>query len=202
MAKSVFDISFQQKDLSSKIVVGLERVSEAFRVLLWEHAKVIGLSPIQIQLLIFIAYHKEPLCNVSHLAKEFNLTKPTVSDAIKVLETKGLIRKELSTIDSRSYSISLSNEGKKVVADTEQFANPIKQELDKVDNVPLEETYKVLHQLIFRLNRIGVLNVQRTCFGCKYYEQKGQKHFCNLLQKPLVNNEIRLDCPEFDGKVE
>ena len=85
MDKSVFNPDFQQKDISSKLVAGLERISEVFKVLLWEKAKQVSLSPIQIQILIFIAYHKQELCNVSHLAREFNITKPTVSDAIKIL---------------------------------------------------------------------------------------------------------------------
>ena len=88
MGESVFNPDQQEKDISSKIVAGLERISEVFKVLLWEKAKMVGLSPIQIQMLIFIAFHKQELCNVSHLAKEFNITKPTVSDAIKVLDKK------------------------------------------------------------------------------------------------------------------
>ncbi|MEE9374678.1 MAG: helix-turn-helix domain-containing protein [Saprospiraceae bacterium] len=90
----------------------MERVSEVFKVLLWEHAKVIGLSPIQIQILIFIAYHKSELCNTSHLAKEFNITKPKVSDDIRVLDKKKYSIKGYSLSDSRSYSL-LSDLGKK-----------------------------------------------------------------------------------------
>ena len=121
MEKSVFDLEFQQKSITSKIVVGLERVSEVFKVLLWEHAKVIGLSPIQIQILIFIAYHKSELCNVSHLAKEFNVTKPTISDAVRVLDKKKYIIKDYSLSDNRSYSILLSALGKDIVSETENF---------------------------------------------------------------------------------
>jgi len=113
MDKSIFDITFQNTDTVSKIVVGLERISEAFRALLWEYAKTIGLSPIQIQILIFVAYHREQLCTVSHLAKEFNLTKPTISDAVKALEKKGMISKHKTLVDSRSYFIALTEEGKK-----------------------------------------------------------------------------------------
>ena len=39
MRKSTFHLEHQHKDINSKIIVGLERISEAFRVLLWEHAK-------------------------------------------------------------------------------------------------------------------------------------------------------------------
>ena len=68
MHESTFNPKQQEKDFSSKIVAGLERVSEVFKILLWEKAKLVGLSPIQIQILIFIAFHKQNLCNVSHLA--------------------------------------------------------------------------------------------------------------------------------------
>ncbi|WP_234859068.1 MarR family transcriptional regulator [Aquimarina aquimarini] len=57
--------------------------------------------------MIFCAYHKENLCTVSYLAKEFNITKPTISDAVKVLEKKEMIFKNNTSSDHRSYYISL-----------------------------------------------------------------------------------------------
>lgn len=128
---------------------------------------------IQIQIIIFIAYHKRELCNVSLLAKEFNVTKPTVSDAIKVLGKKEMIIKDFSSSDSRSYSIILSE---------------------------LESLLGTLSQLIYKLNRNGILRIQRTCYGCKFYERSQEVHYCNLLQKELSSNEIRLDCPEYEEK--
>src|SRR5690606_14693713 len=104
MNEGTFNPEQQQKDISSKIVTGLERVSEVFKILLWEKAKLVGLRPIQIQILIFIAHHKQHLCNISHLAKEFNVTKPTVSDAVRILDKKGFVIKDFSSSDSRSYS--------------------------------------------------------------------------------------------------
>lgn len=198
MKKSIFNIEFQQESLTSKIVVGLERLSEVFKVLLWEHAKTIGLSPIQIQILIFVAYHKQTLCNVSHLAKEFNVTKPTVSDAIRVLGKKGYIIKDYSSSDSRSYSILLSDLGKKTVVTTENFANPIRNQLDTIQKNELESLYNSLSNLVYQLNRNGVLTVQRTCFGCKFYNKSHDKDYCDLMQKELLPTEIRLDCPEYE----
>lgn len=200
MKKSVFDIEFQQKSITSKIVVGLERISEVFKVLLWEHAKVIGLSPIQIQLLIFIAYHKSELCNVSHLAKEFNVTKPTISDAVRILDKKKYIIKDYSLPDNRSYSILLSDLGKNIVSETENFANPIESQLQNIETSDLENVFETLSKLIYQLNSIGVLTVQRTCFSCKFYEKSTTKSYCKLLEKKLLNSDIRLDCPEHEKK--
>lgn len=198
--KSVFNPDQQQNDVASKIVAGLERISEVFKVLLWEKAKMVGLSPIQIQLLIFIAFHKPALCNVSHLAKEFNVTKPTISDAIKVLDQKGMIVKDFSSSDSRSYSIQLSPLGRKIVTETNDFAGALKTQIDTFRQTDLDDVFKTLSELIYKLNRNGILTVQRTCYGCKFYQKNETADYCNLLEKPLLTQDIRLDCPEFIGR--
>jgi len=199
MEKSVFNTESQQKDIASKIVVSLERISEAFKSLLWNYAKTIGISPIQIQLLIFITYHKSEFCKVSYLANEFNLTKPTISDAIKVLNKKGLIQKNYTEFDNRSYTISLTEKGKKIVSKTENFANPIKKEIEKATKNELESLYKSLNQVIYSLNKTGVLTVQRTCYSCKFYEKLEENHYCPLLKNKLSNSEIRVDCTEYEN---
>lgn len=201
MKNNIFNPEHQELDISSKIVAGLERVSEAFKVLLWEKAKLLGLSPIQIQILIFINYHKIDLCNVSHLAKEFNVTKPTISDAVKVLDKKELVEKVYSKSDSRSYALKLSLSGKNIVSNTENFANPLKKQLLSINKTDLEQTFNTISTLIYQLNKIGVLSVQRTCYSCKFYKKNNNSHFCNLLNKTLTNSEIRIDCLEFEEKV-
>ncbi|WP_299680746.1 MarR family winged helix-turn-helix transcriptional regulator [uncultured Tenacibaculum sp.] len=200
MNESTFNPEQQEKDISSKIVAGLERVSEVFKKLLWEKAKLIGLSPIQIQILIFITFHKRDLCNVSHLAKEFNVTKPTISDAIRVLHKKELIIKDYSSSDNRSYTIILSEKGKEIVNETQGFSNPLKNQVDNFEQQEKESLFETLSTLIHKLNKNGILSVQRTCYGCKYYQKNDTSHFCNLLNTQLQTTEIRLDCPDFEIK--
>lgn len=199
MSENVFNQKNQEQDVSSKIVIGLQRISEAFKVLLWEKAKEYKLSPIQIQILIFIANHKKEYCNVSYLAKEFNLTKPTISDAIKVLEKKEMIVKDYSSSDNRSYTIFLSDTGKKTVFDNNDFVNPIHTEIKNIAPKEQENLFTTLSSLIYLLNKKGILTVQRTCFSCKFYSKNNNRHHCNLLQKELLNSDIRLDCNEFEN---
>jgi len=200
MEKSVFNPEHQESDISIKIVAGLQRISEAFKVLLWDKAKNLGLSPIQIQTLIFVAYHKSELCNVSHLAKEFNVTKPTISDAIRVMDKKGLISKQYSSSDSRSYSIGLSSQGQRIIEETANFANPLQTQLKNTNQDELELLFGTLSKLIYQLNRSGILNVQRSCYGCKFYSKQGDQDYCKLLNKELLNTDIRIDCPEFEER--
>jgi DNA-binding MarR family transcriptional regulator len=181
-------------------VVGLERISEVFRTLLWTEAKKSGVSPIQIQILIFVAYHKSALCTVSYLAKEFDVTKPTISDAVKALEKKKLILKDYSGADSRSFIIVLSEKGRELVSVTENYANPLKKQFDTFDTDQLETVYEAIVKLIHNLNKAGIISVQRTCFSCRFHSKKDGGDYCEYLQKPLKTNAIRVDCPEFEEK--
>jgi DNA-binding MarR family transcriptional regulator len=197
---SDFNPKKQIDNVSSKIVAGLERISEAYKVLLWDKAKLLGLSPIQIQILIFVNYHSSDLCNVSHLAKEFNVTKPTVSDAIRVLLKKELIVKTFPSTDSRSYAVQLSVSGKKTVKETEHFADPIKQQINALTTQEQNNLYKPIYELIYKLNQAEILSVQRTCLGCRFYEKKGKQSYCNLLEEQLKDVDVRIDCNEFQLK--
>lgn len=79
----------------------------------------------------------------------------------------------------------------------QDYFNPVKDQLEKRPQENLDTLYTSISELIYGLNQIGVLTVQRTFFGCKFYENKAGGHFCHLLEKPIANNEIRLDCNEF-----
>ncbi len=202
MSKSSFDIESQKDDLTNKLVVGLERIAEAYRVLLWDHAKEIGLSPIQIQLLIFLKYHKEELRNVSSLALEFNMTKPTISDAIKVLHQKKLVQKIPGTTDARSSVISLTPDGNSMVERTSSFASPIAEHLNNLDEKERLAAFQTVAKLIYQLNSTGIITIQRTCFGCRFYERKSKAHYCHFLKADLSDAEIRLDCEDYVQKSE
>src|SRR6218665_108299 len=103
MNKSDFDPIQQTQSIESKIVASLERISQSFRVLLWQESKAFSLSPIQVQVFIFLLHHSNEKRKVSYLADEFNMTKATISDTIKTLEQKKLISKEYEQHDTRSY---------------------------------------------------------------------------------------------------
>jgi DNA-binding MarR family transcriptional regulator len=195
---SVFNLENQNVNLDSKIVAGLERLSQVFRILLWEKAREHSLSPIQIQLLIFIRHHSADKTTVSYLAQEFNFTKPTISDAVKVLEQKKLIQKVTDKTDTRSYTINLTSTGRKIVLETENFANPLTEIISKANGTEKIVLWENISNLIIRLNKLKVISVQRTCFNCKHYSIKNKNHFCNLLDLKLLTQDIRIDCGEFE----
>jgi DNA-binding MarR family transcriptional regulator len=195
---SIFNLTEQNLNLNGKIVAGLERLSQVFRILLWEKAKEHSLSPIQIQLLIFIQHHSAEKTTVSYLAQEFNFTKPTISDAIKVLEQKNLIEKFKDSNDTRSYTIELTASGKKIVLETENFANPITDIITKSSEADKLILWENISNLISLLNSQEIISVQRTCFSCSHYITKNKTPFCSLLNQKLLKKDIRIECEEFE----
>ncbi|MFN0174004.1 MAG: MarR family winged helix-turn-helix transcriptional regulator [Saprospiraceae bacterium] len=198
MNESVFDPQAQIGNPDLKIIASLERLSEGFRVLLWEKAKVLGISPIQIQILIFVRFHSDDKCKVSYLAKEFCLTKPTVSEAVKSLEQKGFIERQTEIKDTRSHTIHLTEAGKSAVAQTANFANPM---LGSLTKIPAAEKGILLEQLlgvVRQLQGAGIIGMQRMCFNCAHYRpgQEGHRHFCQLLNAALNTADLRMDCAE------
>lgn len=198
MKHSSFNLNEQNQKIESRIVVTLERISEAFRVLLWNESKENSLSPIQIQILIFIHFHSLEKCKVGYLADEFNMTKATISDSVRVLLSKELVAKETDPIDTRSYSLLLTDEGKKVAKKASLFASSIEQPIEKLTQEQKTIMLNGLLKLIFDLNKSGIITIQRMCFTCSYYNTENGIHYCNLLKTKLAESEIRVDCPEHE----
>lgn len=198
MKKSSFNLEHQNRNIESKIVASLERVSQAFRVLLWNESKEFSLSPIQIQVLIFLLHHSSEKRKVSYLADEFNMTKATISETIKTLEQKLLISKEYEQHDTRSYIIQLTKKGKETAEQTSMFAKQIQIPIDKLHITEKETLLLSLLDIIQHLNKTGVITIQRMCFTCHFYESNlnNQKHFCKLLNAKLSDSDLRIDCPE------
>jgi DNA-binding MarR family transcriptional regulator len=198
MKHSSFNLNEQNQKIESRIVVALERISEAFRVLLWNESKENSLSPIQIQILIFIQFHAQEKCKVGYLADEFNMTKATISDSVRVLLSKELVTKETDPIDTRSYSLSLTDEGKNIAKKASFFASSIEQPIEKLTQEQKTIMLNGLLKLIYDLNKSGIITIQRMCFTCSFYNAANGIHYCNLLKTKLTESEIRVDCPEHE----
>ncbi len=200
MKKSPFDLDRQNKSVESKIVASLERVSQAFRVLLWNESKEFSLSPIQVQVLIFLLHHSSEKRKVSYLADEFNMTKATISDCVKTLEQKQLISKEYEPLDTRSFIIHLTESGTSIAKKTTFFANQIQIPIDKLPTSAKENLLSSLLEIIRHLNQTGVISIQRMCSTCQFYNSDNG-HFCQLLNQKLADTELRIDCAEHIPRV-
>ncbi|MFA7615109.1 MAG: MarR family winged helix-turn-helix transcriptional regulator [Weeksellaceae bacterium] len=199
--KSDFDLNRQNQSTESKIVASLERIAQAFRVLLWQESKEYALSPIQIQLLIFLHFHSEEKRKVSYLANEFNMSKATISETVKTMEQKELIVKAHDPADTRSYTIHLTEKGRDLAEKTSGFTREIRVPVDQLNPDDKENLLLSLLSIIRHLNQTQIITVQRMCMSCSHYrtDKKGE-HFCKLLNQKLNTSDLRIDCQEHELK--
>jgi DNA-binding MarR family transcriptional regulator len=203
---SVFDLSAQHDDVDTKIVAALERLSQVFRVRLREEAWERDLSPTQAQFLIYLLYHDVELRRVSQLAREFDLTKATVSDAVASLETKRLVQREQWPEDRRVVTLRLTPDGEKLATILSEWADPVREHLERFSPEERKAVMRFLVGLIGSLQRSGLITVARMCVTCRFFLQdihpdEPAPHHCGLLGVPLSGADLRVDCPEHEPAV-
>ncbi|MEL6143604.1 MAG: helix-turn-helix domain-containing protein, partial [Bacteroidota bacterium] len=110
-----FDPHLNQADVAAKTLVVFDRIAEVLRVQLWETAKQYGLTPLQIRTLQFIKHRAPDEVTVSLLAETFQLTKPTVSETVRLLVKKQYVEKIRSQEDGRSFVLCVLPTGLRIL---------------------------------------------------------------------------------------
>jgi len=198
--KSVFHPASQHEDVDSKIVAALERLAEAIRVLLWTENRDTHLSPIQMQFLVHCFFQPRERRTISQLAEYFNLTPATVSDAVRVLETKGLLTRASDPNDRRVAYLNLTPLGEAVADRISLWAEPMRRSLEGIDEEKKITTMHTLMEMIAQLYEMRVISVAQMCIVCSHFQRnpspdEAAPYFCSLRNQPLEVSHLRLSCP-------
>lgn len=183
-------------DIDSRIASSLEKLTQVQKVLLWDTAMSEGLSPIQIQFIIFLNRHSADLRRVGILADEFDLTKATVSDAVKNLAKKGLLIKLKTQDDKRSYILELTAEGKKIAKKITNWQEILISHISRMSGSDKQNVSLFLARLIKSLFEEGIISVARMCTTCENF-RKGRPNRCGLTGRHFTESELNFDCDSY-----
>jgi DNA-binding MarR family transcriptional regulator len=200
MSTSIFDLN-RQDSVDRKISVGLERISQVLKTLIWEESLSSGLSPIQVQILVFLNFKGG--CRVGDMADYFSLTPATISEALTSLENKELISRERGDEDKRTVWISLTPRGKRLAKKISGWANALEDVVKRLKKDEKVVVLKALVGIISELQNRGVIRVAEVCYNCKYfrpnvYKSSLKPHRCDYIGKPFGDADLRVDCPEYE----
>jgi DNA-binding MarR family transcriptional regulator len=190
-------------DVDRKIAVALERIGQGMKVMLWDEAKRHGLSPLQVGVLTKLLHPPEGSGRVGQLARESDVSQPTISDAVAALEKKGLIRKGPRNADSRSSALALTAKGRALAVRLSGWNEPLRHRLGDLADDGKVSVMRFLYEVIASLQQAGFVTVARMCISCRYFRPDGDptepgRHFCALLKVPLAESALRIDCPEHE----
>ncbi len=198
MVDYVLDPQTHNGDAATKIVFALERLSHVFRIHWWEQNKAFQLSPLQMQVLITLRFQAH-LDSVTHLAAYLQLTNATISDAVRVLAKKGYLEKQPDSEDGRRHHLSLTPSGEETAETLALFANQIQ---DYVAALPHQGIFlESLLQLMKSLQENQFIPLQQMCTTCRHLRTDASPaaYYCQLLDKPLTNHDLRIHCPEHEA---
>lgn len=100
-------------ELDTHVAQVLERIGEITRSLRWKQAVGSGLSPLQIRILGFLNDHKGAVIGVARPAEELQVSKPTISDSVKLLAERKLLMRKADKSDGRSHALVMTAGGMK-----------------------------------------------------------------------------------------
>jgi len=193
---STFNPEEQVNNIDFKLIYSLERLSQVYKTLLLQTQVETSLSPIQSQIIIFMFFHNDSRISVSLFASEFSVKKSTISDAVKTLVTKNLVKKEQDSLDKRKQYLKLTKDGLELAQRIQNYTLPLEESLRGFNNKEKINFFSLLTKFLGNLNNKSLLPALRICSSCYYYEQRNKKNYCKLLEAFLNEEEIRVDCQE------
>jgi DNA-binding MarR family transcriptional regulator len=181
--------------LDRKVLAAVERLGRALRaarqdVATRHEVSLLGLSVIE------TLGDSQPR-RVGDLAAELDVSQPTVSDAVAVLDKRGLIRRQRDPADQRGTLVTLTANGRQLAADAADELAPTLAASEGSDS-DRATTLRVLLGEIARLQAGGIISVNRSCLACRHYQPPRPRTSarCLLLAAELADHDLRVDCAE------
>lgn len=133
-----------------EIIEKLSQSMERYETETFKNSPLSNLTPTQVHYLDAIFHLEDP--NVSELASHLNVSKPTVTFALKKMENQGFVTKTQSDDDRRFFCIHLTSKGKELAILHDEihksYSEFFKQVLDEEELKTLEALLsKVLKEL-------------------------------------------------------
>lgn len=184
-------------DLDRKVLAAVERLGRALRAARQEVATRREMSLLGLSVIETLADGRPR--RVGDLASELDVSQPTVSDAVTVLDKRGLLRRDRDPADLRGTLVALTDNGHRLAADTATELGPLLAAGTGTDT-DRATTLRVLLGEIARLQTAGVITVNRSCLSCHHYQPPGPRSRarCLLLATALADQDLRVDCPEHE----
>lgn len=182
--------------LDRKFIAAVDRLGRALRVARQQVATRHQVSLLQLQVLDHLSALGPR--RVGFLARELDVTQPTISDALAVLEAKGIARREPDEQDARATVVTLTPSGFDLAQAIANEMVPLLEVRRKSSDRDQAAALGVVLEEILHLERQGVISVNRSCPACVHYRPPSDSEtgHCLFLDEILNRRDLRVDCPD------
>jgi len=186
--------------LSSRIATGLHKIGLALKQQTWQQANEEGLSATQGQILAVLVMHGA--LTGSELSQRLGVTLPTISESVRVLVEKKLLAKSPDPRHPRASLLTPTRKGAQLGARAQLWPEFIAAAITDLTAEEQRAFFSGVVKMIRTLQEQGLIPVSGMCVTCVYFRPNvrtgATPHHCALVDAPLANDQIRLDCPEHE----
>lgn len=186
--------------VASRIATGLHKIGLAMKQQAWQQANEEGLSATQGQILAALTTHGA--LTGSELSQRLGVTLPTISDSVRVLAEKKLLTKSPDPRHPRASLLTLTKKGAGLGARARSWPEFMVAAVADLSTEEQRAFYSGVLKMIRALQEQGLIPVNGMCVTCTHFRPNVRPglspHHCALVDAPLANDQVRLDCPEHE----
>ena len=175
----------------------LERLCTLLRVEARARGAADGLLPIQLEALHYLSQCNRYSDTVQGLTEFLAQTKGTLSQTVKVLESRGLVRKEPDLQDRRIVHLHVTAAGRSLLAKVVP-AQPLVDLLERSTAAETERIAETLRDLLRSTQKAAQAKPFAACKTCRFNEAVDGGFRCALTGEPLTPSETELICREHE----
>lgn len=174
------------------------RLYQGLEALIRKRGEALGLSPSQVQVLLFLS-HAHPLYRrTTAIAKRFSIAPATACRVLNTLEKKGLIRRRRRQEDRRGVEVELTAAGKRMVARLTGIGEQLISYLGELKAKERHILINALRKILRSLEESGYLAQVVICRSCPrfrsdVYPGTRKPHLCQLSGERLTDEESYLE---------
>ncbi|MEF2247169.1 MarR family transcriptional regulator [Paenibacillus sp. IITD108] len=196
----IFNSQHRDNSRSARISMALFRMSQAIKKLTQAESDALGLSPAQIQALLFASHTRNDAATVGNFAKAIGASHVTAVKIMNGLVGKGLVAKVQKADDRRVTLLELTSKGEEVAYQLQHWGQSLETELQQISEEALAHLELGLGAIISAMQGRGHLIVSEPCLGCIHFmpnaEDSDNPHYCKLVQKYISHEASLKECPE------
>jgi DNA-binding MarR family transcriptional regulator len=173
----------------------IERISTLLRSEERKKYAAIGLHPIHVQVLDYLANCNHHSDTPAAVTEYFGLTKGTVSQSLQVLERKGYIDKNQDSEDGRVIHLALTVRGEQLLNEI-QALDVFSQAEDALASQDFSTIGEALKTTLLALQKANDTKSFGVCHTCINFDEKDNHYLCNMTQLPLSRSDANKICRE------
>ena len=173
----------------------IERLGNLVRADVRAVGHVHDMRPVQLEALRYLTQCNRYSDTPQAVTEFLGLTKGTVSQTIKVLEQKGLLRKQNDASDKRLVHLKPTAKGRRVI----ERVMPVKSLVSGLEMLPDSECRMIegaLRELLHSMQRANDFKTLAACHTCRFNQKHDGSYYCGLTQEPLMDREVEQICRE------